>query len=116
MGDLKQTRFLDDEEIAAFAGDLDKNRDGYIHYSEVEHRLDLVHAEIAPHPQPHHLHHDCKDDEARHRFLRGMMGSDQQRISRGEFAARGRSSWSACVCYRLAGRMANGCVFSMHST
>ncbi|KAF3008040.1 hypothetical protein E8E14_004841 [Neopestalotiopsis sp. 37M] len=90
MGDPKQTRYLDDEEIAAFAGELDKNRDGYIDYSEVEHRLDLVHDEIAPHPQPHHLHHDSKDDEARHRFLRGMMGSDQQRISRGEFAARVR--------------------------
>ncbi|ETS74665.1 hypothetical protein PFICI_13149 [Pestalotiopsis fici W106-1] len=90
MGDTKEIRYLDDEEIASFAGELDKNRDGYIDYHEVEHRLDLVHDEIAPNPQPHHLHHNDKDDEARHQFLRSLMGSDEDRISRGEFASRVR--------------------------
>lgn len=90
MSDTTQTRYLDDDEIEAFVGELDKNNDGYIEYEEVEHRLDLVHDEIAPNVQPHNLHHESKDDEARHRFLRSMMGPEEQRISRAEFASRGQ--------------------------
>ncbi|KAI0170891.1 FAD-binding domain-containing protein [Pestalotiopsis sp. NC0098] len=90
MGDTTQTRYLDDDEIEAFVGELDKNNDEYIEYEEVEHRLDLVHDEIAPKVQPHNLHHESKDDEARHRFLRSMMGPEEKRVSRAEFASRVR--------------------------
>lgn len=92
MGDTTQTRYLDDDEIEAFVGELDKNNDEYIEYEEVEHRLDLVHDEIAPKVQPHNLHHESKDDEARHRFLRSMMGPEEKRVSRAEFASRGQFS------------------------
>ncbi|KAI1866602.1 hypothetical protein JX265_002144 [Neoarthrinium moseri] len=84
------TRYLDDSEIESFVKELDKNGDGFIDYGEVEHRLDLVHDEIAPRAQPHHLHHDSRDDEARHHFLRSIIGSDAQRIPRSEFVARVR--------------------------
>lgn len=97
MGDTTQTRYLDDDEIEAFVGELDKNNNGHIEYEEVEHRLDLVHDEIAPKVQPHNLHHEGKDDEARHRFLRSMMGPEEQRVSRGEFASRGQSFIRTCT-------------------
>ncbi|KAK7936027.1 hypothetical protein PG985_001522 [Apiospora marii] len=92
MADEENIKYLDDEEIKRFLDELDKNKDGLIDYSEVEHRLDLVHREIAPNPQPHHLHHDARADAARHRFLRSLLGGDdQQRIPRAQFAERVRS-------------------------
>ncbi|KAK8111685.1 uncharacterized protein PG998_008142 [Apiospora kogelbergensis] len=88
MADDGKIKYLDDEEIGRFLDELDKNKDGLIDYSEVEHRLDLVHNEIAPSPQPHHLHHDDRADEARHQFLRSLIGDDQQKIPRAQFAER----------------------------
>ncbi|KAK6834125.1 hypothetical protein PG987_008819 [Apiospora arundinis] len=86
MADDEKIKYLDDEEINRFLDELDKNKDGLIDYSEVEHRLDLVHKEIAPNPQPHHLHHDDQADDARHRFLRSLIGDDKQKIPRAQFA------------------------------
>lgn len=91
MADEDKTKYLDDEEIARFLDELDKNKDGLIDYGEVEHRLDLVHREIAPNPRPHHLHHDDRADEARHRFLRSLVGDHRQRIPRAQFAERVKS-------------------------
>jgi len=84
------TQYLDDDEIESFVSELDKNSNGFIEYDEVEHRLDLVHNEIAPDAKPHNLHHDSKDAEARHRFLQSIIGSKSQRIPRAEFASRVR--------------------------
>ncbi|KAK9425578.1 putative FAD-binding FR-type domain-containing protein [Seiridium unicorne] len=84
------TRYLDDDEIETFVGELDKNGGGYIDYNEVEQRLDLAHDEIAPDAKPHNLHHDSKDDETRHHFLRSIIGSHAQRIPRAGFASRVR--------------------------
>lgn len=82
---------LTDDEIKTFLDDLDHNKDGQISYAEVEQKLDTVHDEIAPHPEPHHLHHDSKEDHARHAFLRSIIGttSDNERtiIPRDVFAA-----------------------------
>ncbi|KAK7963563.1 FAD-binding domain-containing protein [Apiospora saccharicola] len=91
MADDDKSKYLEDEEIERFLDELDKNKDGLIDYSEVEHRLDLVHREIAPNPQPHHLHHDDRADEARHRFLRSLIGDNQQKIPRAQFAERVKS-------------------------
>ncbi|CZR53129.1 uncharacterized protein PAC_03007 [Phialocephala subalpina] len=57
-----------------------------IEYDEVENMLDDVHKEIAPDPKPHHLHHEDREDAARHQFLRSVMGTDKNRIARQDFA------------------------------
>lgn len=80
-----EEQYLTDKEVEEFLDDLDENANGEIEYSEVELKLDEVHQEIAPKPQPHNLHHKDADDEARHRFLRSLMGSDKKTISRTEF-------------------------------
>ncbi|KAI9170719.1 Superoxide-generating NADPH oxidase heavy chain subunit C [Paramyrothecium foliicola] len=83
-------KFLDDDEIKQFIDDLDRNGDGHIDYTEVEHKLDQTHHELVAKPGKHHVikrDHDNHDDQARHAFLRQMMGgTDAQRIPRDEFA------------------------------
>ena len=79
---------LTDEEIKEFLDDLDHNNDGKISYKEIEAKLDQVHEEIAPNPLPHHLHHDSKEDTARHEFLRSLIGVDSGSISRTEMETR----------------------------
>ncbi|KAH6652628.1 FAD-binding domain-containing protein [Truncatella angustata] len=83
------TRYLDDDEVESFLNELDKNKNSFIEYDEVEQGLDRVHEEIQPDAKPHNLHHDSKD-EARHHFLRTIIGSKAQRIPRAEFASRVR--------------------------
>ncbi|KAF2651888.1 hypothetical protein K491DRAFT_636730 [Lophiostoma macrostomum CBS 122681] len=78
-------QYLTDEEIRQFVDDLDKDCNGNIDYWEIEHKLDQVHKEIAPKPQPHHLHHESRGDEARHAFLRSVIGTDGNRIPRKQF-------------------------------
>lgn len=73
---------LTTDEINQFLDDLDTNGDGTIDYEEVEQKLDQVYKEIAPVPRRHHLHHDSKRDDARHAFLRHIIGSGERRISR----------------------------------
>lgn len=87
---MANVTFLTDDEIDRFLNDLDHNGNGQIEYSEVEHKLDQVHDEIAPHPQPHNLNHDTKEDHARHHFLRSIIGSEKNQIPRDEFAQRVR--------------------------
>ncbi|KAF1918906.1 ferric reductase NAD binding domain-containing protein [Ampelomyces quisqualis] len=83
---MAQQQYLTDDEIKRFLDDLDHNGDGTIDYSEVERMLDEVHKEIAPKAQPHHLHHKSRGDEARHEFLRSVIGSRENRIKRDQFA------------------------------
>lgn len=81
-------QYLNDEEVKQFVDDLDHNDDGYIDISEVELKLDHAHDELAPEADTHHViksDHDTHDAEARHAFLRSMMGSDAQRIPRADF-------------------------------
>jgi dual oxidase len=66
---------LSDGEIDKFLGELDRNANGCIAYSEIEQKLDEVHEELAPNPQPHNLNYKDRDDEERHVFLRSLMGS-----------------------------------------
>lgn len=83
-------QYLNHEEVKKFVDELDKNGDGFIDYKEVEHRLDVVHQEIAPDAHPHNLHHDSQDDDARHDFLRTMIRSTKERIPRADFENRVR--------------------------
>ena len=79
-------QYLTDKEIEEFLDDLDENSNGEIEYSEVELKLDEVHEEIAPKAQPHNLHYKDKDADARHQFLRSLMGdSNKKTISRADF-------------------------------
>jgi dual oxidase len=82
---------LSDEEIKSFLDDLDHNNDGKISYEEIEAKLDQVHDEIAPKALPHHLHHESKEAEARHSFLRSLIGVESGSISRAEMEQRIKS-------------------------
>ena len=77
---------LTDEEINKFIDDLDHDKDGNVDYWELEHKLDQVHKEIVPKAQPHNLHHASRGDEARHEFLRNVIGTREDHIKREEFA------------------------------
>ena len=79
---------LTDKEIEAFLDDLDRNKDGQIDFSEVDKKLIEVHAEIAPTARQHNLHYagTGEDNAARTAFLRSMLGTDQDKIPRDEFA------------------------------
>lgn len=78
-------QYLTDEEIKRFVDDLDKDNNGNIDYWELEQKLDQVHKEIAPKAQPHNLHYAGRGDEARHEFLRSVIGTRKDSIPRAEF-------------------------------
>ncbi|KAH8683750.1 FAD-binding domain-containing protein [Ilyonectria robusta] len=82
----KNVQYLDDDEINKFIDDLDHNGDGNIDYSELERKLDHAHHELAVNNNSH-----PNDDQARHSFLRSMMGSNAQQVPRDEFALLVRS-------------------------
>ncbi|RFN54256.1 hypothetical protein FIE12Z_1382 [Fusarium flagelliforme] len=83
----KNVEYLTDEEIKEFLDDLDHDNDGHINYHEVERKLDQEHKELVPKPSAHHVIHTDHDNDARHAFLRRMMGdSGVDKIPRDEFA------------------------------
>jgi dual oxidase len=83
----KNVQYLTDEEIKDFLDDLDHDNDGHINYHEVERKLDQEHKELVPKPSAHHVIHTDHDNDARHAFLRRMMGdSGADKIPRDEFA------------------------------
>ncbi|KAE9375572.1 hypothetical protein N431DRAFT_463651 [Stipitochalara longipes BDJ] len=49
---MAQDQYPSKEEINEFLDDLDKNQNRFIEYGEVEHKLDEVDKEIAPHSKP----------------------------------------------------------------
>lgn len=82
---MAQQQSLNDEEIKKFIDDLDHDNNGKIDYWELERKLDEVHKEIAPKAQPHHLHHASRN-EARHEFLRSVIGTREDYIEESKFA------------------------------
>ncbi|KAF4631951.1 hypothetical protein G7Y89_g6177 [Cudoniella acicularis] len=88
---MTSTQYLSEEEIDEFVEDLDRDSDGFIDYDEVEAKLDEVHDEIAPEPKPHNLNHDSTEGAQRHAFLKSVMGTEEQRISRADFSNTVRS-------------------------
>lgn len=79
---------LSDKEVEDFIKSLDANNDGYVSYQELEHKLDDVARSIDPQPQKHHLHHSDHKAEDRHKFLRAVLGTDDDRIPNDKFAVK----------------------------
>ena len=88
---------LSDEEINAFFEDLDKDKDGFITFDELEAKLHEVHEELAPEPQKHHLHHPERRDlekhaghngDGLHAFLCSLMPECDARLSKNDFISR----------------------------
>lgn len=85
---------LSDEEINAFFEDLDRNRDGFVTFEELEAKLHEVHQELAPDPQKHHLHHPSRRDIEKaesgaggglHAFLWSLLPDCGSSLSRRDF-------------------------------
>ncbi|KAK4501914.1 hypothetical protein PRZ48_007723 [Zasmidium cellare] len=85
---------LNDDEINAFFDDLDRDKDGYVTFDEIEKKLHEVHEELAPTLQKHHLlHPDRRDPEKQvghseadeHIFLSGLLPSCSTKINREDF-------------------------------
>ena len=83
---MGEEQYLSQAEVDEFVQNLDQKGDGFVDYEEVEAKLDEIHLEIAPEAKPHHLHHEDRDDKERHRFLRSILGTSNNRISSKEFA------------------------------
>ncbi|KAK5683408.1 hypothetical protein LTS10_004940 [Elasticomyces elasticus] len=88
---------LTDDEINDFFDDLDKDKNGYITFDELEHKLKQVHDELAPEPQKHHLHHPARQDleknishkgDGLHAFLLNLMPECESKLSRQDFVSR----------------------------
>lgn len=73
------TPSLTQKEIDEFVAELDKDSDGCISYHELEHKLDAVYKELQPDAKSYNLHHESRN-EARHEFLRGVMGTEKESI------------------------------------
>jgi len=76
--------YLTQKEIDDFVAELDKDRDGNISYQELEHKLDSVYQELQPSAKSYNLHHESRTD-ARHEFLRGVMGTEKDSIPAEDF-------------------------------
>lgn len=83
---MASQQYLTDAEIDKFIDDLDQDSNGNVDYWELEKKLDEVHKEIQPKAQPHNLHHGSRTDEQRHEFLRSVIGTQEDRIKRDDFA------------------------------
>lgn len=88
---------LTPDEVDAFFQDLDKDRDGFVTFDELEAKLHEVHEELAPEPQAHHLHHPDRRDleksethagDGLHAFLCSLMGDCGSKLSKAEFTER----------------------------
>lgn len=82
MGDIQ---YLSDKEIDDFVSQLDKDKDGCISYGEIEHKLDEVYQKLQPEARSHNLHHSSRTETQRHEFLRGMLGTEKDKIPSQQF-------------------------------
>lgn len=85
---------LSDSEIESFFSDLDRDKDGYVTFEELEAKLHEVHKELAPDPQKHHLTHPDRRElekgeshtgDGLHDFLCSLMPDCGVRVARDEF-------------------------------
>lgn len=83
---MANVKYLSEAEIEEFLNNIDSNHDGYIDYYDIERKLDEAHSEIAPEPKIHHLHYEQREDHERHAFLKSIMPTHRNRISKAEFA------------------------------
>ncbi|KAF2269346.1 hypothetical protein CC78DRAFT_574910 [Lojkania enalia] len=82
---MSRIHCLTDDEIKRFIYDLDRGSNSNIEYTELEFKLDYVQKEIAPKALSHHVHYEEDGDEARHQFLRNIIGTRENSIPRAEF-------------------------------
>ncbi|KAF7561034.1 hypothetical protein G7046_g3100 [Stylonectria norvegica] len=83
---LDTVQYLNDREINEFLNDLDYNGDGFINYNDIGEKFDGAHDEIVLQPSAHQLLKRDDDTYDNHGFLRTMLGSGQQNISRDALA------------------------------
>ena len=85
---------LTGDEIDAFFEDIDKDKNGYVDFAELEAKLHQVHEELAPEPRTHHLHHASRRDleknegqagDGLHAFLQSVMPGCSDKVSKGDF-------------------------------
>lgn len=88
---------LTQDEINAFFDDLDRDKDGYVTFNELEAKLRDAHKELAPVPQRHHLHHPSRrnseshvgaHDDDLHNFLCSLMPDCGSSMGRSDFVER----------------------------
>ncbi|KXS98697.1 hypothetical protein AC578_1255 [Pseudocercospora eumusae] len=85
---------LTDKEINDFFDDLDRDKDGYVTFEELEAKLHEVHEELAPQLQRHHLLHPARRDvekhaghsgDGLHQFLCAIMPECGSKLNQEEF-------------------------------
>lgn len=69
---------LSEEDINAFFDDLDRDNDGSITFDELEAKLEEVHAQIAPQPKVHHLHHPKRSTGTEHDAEKGNVDQNPE--------------------------------------
>lgn len=88
---------LTDEEVDQFFQDLDKDKDGFVVFDELEAKLHEVHKELAPEPKKHHILHPARRDleknenhkgDGLHAFLCQILPDCDAKLSKEDFAAR----------------------------
>lgn len=79
-----RVQYLTKEEINDFVDHLDHDKDGCISYQELEQKLDAVYDELEPDARDYNLHHESRKD-ARHEFLRAVLGTEKDQIPAEEF-------------------------------
>ena len=82
---MADVQYLSEQEIDEFVAQLDQDKDGCISYSELEQKLDQVYEKLQPEAKSHNLHHSSRKDTQRHEFLRGMLGTEKDKIPSQQF-------------------------------
>lgn len=97
----EEYKVLSDEEIEAFFQDLDKDKNGFVDFEELEKKLQEVHKELAPDLKKHHITHPSRRDlekneshdrkgDGLHAFLCQLLPECDAKISKEDFVARVR--------------------------
>ena len=92
-------KVLTDEEIESFFQDLDKDKNGFVDFEELEKKLLEVHKELAPELKKHHITHPERRDlekneigdhrqDGLHAFLCQLLPNCDAKISKQDFVAR----------------------------
>lgn len=94
-------KVLSDEEIESFFQELDKDKNGFVDFEELEKKLHEVHKELMPEIKKHSILHDARRDlekneindrkgDGLHAFLCQLLPQCDDHISKEDFVARVR--------------------------
>jgi predicted ferric reductase len=98
---MEDYKALSDSEIEAFFQDLDKDKNGFVDFGELEKKLHEVHEELAPDLKRHHITHPSRRDlekneshsrkgDGLHAFLCQLLPECDAKISKEDFIVRVR--------------------------